>query len=89
MDFKTVEIKKSEEIEGRMEERGIREDDIREVLEYAESSGKKLYVEGEAHFLARKRIGNYSAYVEYLLADGCVEVVDVYSHMVKLAEDAE
>ena len=81
MDFKTAELK--------MEERGVREEDVREVLEYAESTGKKLYVEGENRFLARKRIGSYSAYVEYILGDGSVETTDVYSHMVKLTADAE
>lgn len=86
MDFKTVEIKISDELAELMEERGVREEDVREVLEYAEASGKKLYIEGEEHFLARKRIGKFSAYVEYILGDA-VELVNVYSHMVTLAED--
>ncbi len=86
MDFKTVEIKISDELAELMEERGVREEDVREVLEYAETSGKKLYIEGEEHFLARKRIGKFSAYVEYILGDA-VELVNVYSHMVTLAED--
>lgn len=86
MDFKTVEIKISDELAELMEERGVREEDVREVLEYAETNGKKLYIEGEEHFLARKRIGKFSAYVEYILGDA-VELVNVYSHMVTLAED--
>lgn len=86
MDFKTVEIKISDELAELMEERGVREEDVREVLEYAETSGKKLYIEGEERFLARKRIGKFSAYVEYILGDA-VELVNVYSHMVTLAED--
>jgi len=89
MDFKTAELKMSSEVQAAMEERGVREEDVREVLEYAESTGKKLYAEGENRFLARKRIGNYSAYVEYILGDGSVEIADVYSHMVKLGADAE
>lgn len=89
MDFKTVELKMSAEVSANMEERGVREEDVREVLEYAESTGRKLYTEGENRFLARKRIGNYSAYVEYILDGGGVEIMDVYSHMVKLAADAE
>lgn len=89
MDFKTVELKLSGDVSAAMEERGVREEDVREVLEYAESTGKKLYAEGENRFLGRKRIGNYSAYVEYVLGDGFVEITDVYSHMVKLGADAE
>lgn len=59
MDFKTAAINYGDGVTDAMEERGINEDDIRAVLEYAESEGKKLYVEGEEHFLARKRIGEF------------------------------
>ena len=72
MDFKTVALTISDDVAAIMEERGIKEDDVREVLEYAETTGKKLYIEGEEHFLARKRIGNFSAYVEYVMKDGDV-----------------
>lgn len=61
--------------ENAVEERGISEDDIRAVLEHAESEGKKLCVEGEEHYPARKRIGNFSAYVEYSLNGDSVEVL--------------
>lgn len=87
MDFKTAAINYGDGVTDAMEERGINEDDIRAVLEYAESEGKKLYVEGEEHFLARKRIGNFSAYVEYSLNGDSVEVLNVYSHVVMLSED--
>lgn len=87
MDFKTAAINYGDGVTDAMEERGINEDDIRAVLEYAESEGKKLYVEGEERFLARKRIGNFSAYVEYRLNGDSVEVLNVYSHVVLLSED--
>ena len=60
MDFKTVPIKLSDEIKEVMENRGIREEDIREVLEYAETTGKKLYIEGEEHYLAKKRLNKFT-----------------------------
>lgn len=87
MDFKTAAINYGDGVADAMEERGINEDDIRAVLEYAESEGKKLYVEGEERYLARKRIGNFSAYVEYNLNGDSVEVLNVYSHVVLLSED--
>ena len=77
----------SDEIAELMEERGIREEDVREVVEFAESSGKKLYIEGEEHFLARKRIGNFTAYAEYTVSGNDVEVLDVYSHMIVFPGD--
>ncbi len=82
MDFKTVSIAISDELAAIMEERGIREDDVREVIAYAEETGKKLYIEGEQHFLARKRMKKFSAYVEYVIEDGSVKLLNVYSHIV-------
>ena len=44
-------IKISAELAELLEERGLKEADVQEVIEYAESTGKKLYIEGEEHFL--------------------------------------
>ena len=68
MDAKTVPIKLSDDVSAVMEDRGIREEDIREVLDYAESTGRKLYVEGEEHYLAAKKIGNFTCNVEYAVS---------------------
>lgn len=85
MDAKTVPIKMSDEIKDIMEDRGIREEDIREVLDYAETTGKKLYVEGEEHYLAKKKIGSFTANVEYTVSGGEVEVLNLYSYVITLA----
>ena len=84
MDAKTVPVKLSDDIKAIMEDRGIREEDIREVLEYAESTGKKLYVEGEEHYLAKKEIGNFTCNVEYTVEGGEVEVLNLYSYVILL-----
>ncbi len=89
MDFKTANLAISSDIAELMEERGVKESDVREILDYAESTGKKLYIEGEEHFLARKRMGKFSGYVEYVLTADGAEILDVYSHMVKFEEDEE
>lgn len=85
VDAKTVPVKISDEIKAVMEDRGIREEDIREVLEYAETTGKKLYVDGEEHFLAKKKIGNFTANIEYTVSGGEVEVLNLYSYVITLA----
>ena len=87
MDYQSVSLVISDEVADNMEERGVREEDVREVIEYAETTGKKLYVEGEEHFLARKRLGNFSAYVEYVLNGDAIELLDVYSHMVTFEDE--
>ncbi len=89
MDFKTANLAISGDVAELMEERGVKESDVREILDYAESTGKKLYIEGEEHFLARKRMGKFSGYVEYVLTADGAEILDVYSHMVKFEEDEE
>ena len=88
MDAKTVPVKLSDDIRAIMEERGIREEDIREVLDYAESTGKKLYVEGEERYLAKKKIGNFTCNVEYAVNGGEVEVLNLYSYVILLLQKA-
>ena len=82
MDYQSVNLVISGEVADNMEERGVREEDVREVIEYAETTGKKLYNEEDDHFLARKRIGKFSAYAEYAIHENSIELFDVYSHMV-------
>ena len=72
MDFKTVPIKLS--------------DEIKEVMENAETTGKKLYIEGEEHYLAKKRLNKFTPNVEYIIADGEVEVVNLYSYIISFAD---
>lgn len=87
MDMNSVEIRLADGVAEAMEERGINEDDVRQVLAYAEGEGVKL-VDGDLN-LAKKRIGEFTAYAEYRIVDGAVELLDVYSHRVELKEDKE
>ena len=86
MDFKTIPNKLNGEIRKTMDDRGIREEDIREVLEYAETTGRKLYIEGEDHFLAKKRLNNFTPNVEYILSNGEVEIVNLYSYIISFSD---
>ena len=87
MDMNSVEIRLADGVAEAMEERGVNEDDVRQVLAYAEGEGVKL-VDGELN-LAKKRLGKSTAYVEYKIGDGAVELLDVYSHRVQMNEDKE
>ena len=66
-----------------MEERGIKAEDISEVIAWGNGEGGKL-LDGERN-LAKKRLGNVMVYVEYM-ADGAV--TDVYSHRVTLGKES-
>lgn len=86
MDFKTVPLALSDEIKEIMENRGIREEDIRDVIEYAETTGKKLYIEGEEHFLAKKKMEKFTPNVEYIVKDDGIEIVDLYSYIISFTD---
>lgn len=65
-----------------MEARGIRAEDVDEVIAWGEGEGGKL-TDGELN-LAKKRLDKVLVYVEYK-ADGTV--TDVYSHRVTLGKE--
>ncbi|MDR0311858.1 MAG: hypothetical protein LBJ21_09750 [Acidobacteriota bacterium] len=62
---KSVKIEKSAEITALMDERHITDDDIRNVIAYAEETGRKLYKQNSDHFLSKRRMGQTYFYVEY------------------------
>ena len=78
----------SDETEAKIDERGIKKTEIKNGLAWAEN-GVKLYIDGENRFLAKKRMGNFTAYVEYDKVDDGYRIQDVYSHRVSLTEDQE
>jgi hypothetical protein len=81
-----MKISYGEHAKDAMERRGIREEDIEDVLTTAEETKVYLYEKDGDRFLAKKRIGNFTVYVEYKKADGFL-VQDTYSHRVLMAED--
>jgi hypothetical protein len=87
MDYQTIGIKMNDAVAECMQERGISEDDVRQVLAHAEEEGTKLYIEGENHFLGKKRINNFTVNVEYIVGGDEIELVNAYSHVVKLTAD--
>ena len=62
---KAVKIEKSAEIAAIMDERHITDDDVRNVITYAEETGRKLYKQDSDHFLSKRRLGQTYFYVEY------------------------
>jgi hypothetical protein len=89
MAFLDVDIVVSSSVETLMAERGIRESDVKEVIATAEKESAKLYSEDETRFLAKKRLENFTVYVEYKPSGNAFEILNVYSHRVSLTEDEE
>ena len=83
-----IALVKSEAVASLMEKRHILDDDVKQVIYHAETTGEKLYQqpEGNRH-LAKMALENATFYVEYSVTDGSYEVHTVYSHGSKLVEE--
>ncbi len=76
----------SEAAEAAMKKRHISEDDLRLVIQAAETTGQKLYSAHQDRYLAKARVGTVTFYVEYShLPDGYL-VRTAYSHRSQLIE---
>ena len=76
-----VKIEKSAEIATIMDERHITDDDIRNVITYAEDTGRKLYKQDSSHFLSKRRMGQTYFYVEYSPAgESTYEIHATWAH---------
>lgn len=75
-----------DDVREKIQNRGIREGDIIEVLEYARDNLVYLRSSDGKTNLAKKRIGNFTVYVEYSPDDGN-RIIDTYSHRISLNED--
>jgi hypothetical protein len=86
-EYAAVELVISPEIKGKMEERMILEDDLRQVIHDAERSGKKLLDQATGHFLAHAKLGIVTYWVEYSPGDGGYKVHNTYSHRMQIVGD--
>lgn len=78
------------DIKALMEDRHILEEDVRRVIEHAESTGMKLYQTETDHLLSKLRIYNAMFYVDYSPvkdAKDSYRIHTAYSHRFKLDEE--
>ena len=70
-----------------LESRGIRDEDLKEVIQRAEEQGEKLYREGENRFLAKQKIGEATFYAEYSIGEGSTYIIHTaYAHKSKMED---
>ena len=85
---KALKLEIADEVKTLLDERHILEDDIRRVLEHAESTGLKLYQPGTQNFLSKLRIYQALFYVEYSSAGkGTYTIHTAYLHRFKLGDE--
>lgn len=72
----------SAEVKDVLARRGLKEDDVKAVVEYGESSKDKI-VAGDRN-LAKKEIGDITVYAEYGVNGGKATITTAYSHRMKV-----
>lgn len=76
----------AEDVLAAIEELGVTQEDVREVVEYAEST-QKLF-DDDGNNLGKKRLEAVTVYALYRVDCDTATVSRVYKHRVSLAEDA-
>ena len=82
-----IEIQISEHARLAMSQRHILEEDIRPVIEWAETSGVKLYQPGTDLYLAKKTTDYATFYAKYSYTPPGYTIHTVYLHRSKIIED--
>lgn len=86
-EYEAIELKKSAEVNEAMESRHILDDEIKMVIQHAESSGEKLHQPESDKFLGKLKIGEATFYAEYSAAGGNTYTVHTaYAHKTKIEE---
>jgi len=86
-DYQEVVLTISSDCASLMEERGILDDDVKQVIYKAEATGEKLYQPDGDHFLSKMVTENATFYVEYSIADQAYTVHTAYSHRSQIMEE--
>ena len=76
----------TDEVLSSLEELGVTQEDVKEVVEYAEST-QKLF-DDDGNNLGKKRLEAMTVYAEYRVDGDTAAVSRVYKHRISLQEDA-
>jgi len=86
----TITLRISDEMRSVLEERQILDEDIREVIDFAERSGKKLLNRDNGHFVAHHKPISVTYWVEYTITpNGAFIIHNAYSHRMEITEEAK
>jgi hypothetical protein len=81
-----IEIQISEDVRTVMTERHILEEDVRSVIEWAETSAVKLYQPGTEMYLAKRTTDNATFYAKYSYTPKRYTVHSAYMHRSVIVE---
>ena len=85
-----IKLRISDEIRNVLEQRQILDEDIRQVIDFAErGTGNKLLNRLNGHFLTHHKPVSVTYWVEYTIAsDGAFIIHNAYSHRMEVSEGA-
>lgn len=85
---KEMKLEIPQSVQKLLDDRHILEEDIRRVIDHAESTGLKLYQPGTKNFLSKLRIYQALFYVEYSQVEkNCYKIDTAYLHRFKLGDE--
>jgi hypothetical protein len=80
MSWEEIKLEISASMQRHLEMRHISEDEVKQVIHYAETTKEKLYQPDSGRFLGKLKIGKATFYVEYSPGDGGFIVETAYAH---------
>ncbi len=82
-----IRLRISAEVREILEKRQILDEDIQQVIDYAEKTGRKLLNRETGHFLAHHKPTNVTYWVEYTPSESEYIIHNAYSHRMEIEED--
>lgn len=79
-----MELMISPQIRKKLDSERILENDIKQVILHCEKTKKRIRHSGSDHYSGYKEIGNMTYWTEYRVVEGGFELVNVYSHRMKI-----
>jgi hypothetical protein len=80
----SIQLLIDDDVQERLEQRLILVEDIQQVIEYAEQTGRKLLNRTNGHFLAYFKPNSVTYWVEYLPQDDAYIIFNAYSHRMEV-----
>jgi hypothetical protein len=87
MSWAEMKLQVSDEVKKRLEDRHISEDEVKQVIDFAETGGEKLYQPESNRYLAKNRLGEVTVYVEYSTDENGYIIHTAYSHRSKVGKE--
>jgi hypothetical protein len=78
----------SDELRSVMERRGVCEEDLRQVISFAESTSNKLMESDSGRLIAHRRIGNITCWAVYVPEGDAFRVLNAYQHRMVIEEES-